>query len=275
MSDKKFMVTSVVSGGFAGISCDIILFPIDTIKTRLQSSVGFVKAGGFKSIFRGVGSIALGSIPNSAVFFLAYDLSKYHLPKMIKNDTTVFMVSGCVGEVVASCVKLPFEVVKQTAQAGGNFTSKTAFQHIFRADGIRGLYSGFFSTISRDVPYTVLQMPIWEFLKSHVAKYNNREEANVIESGFCGAAAGGFASAITTPLDVAKTRIILLDRSSPDYSENPLRMIRQVYKQEGISKLFAGVTPRIIWISLGGFIYFGAYDFAKSVICDDYLFKSY
>lgn len=43
---------------------DLILFPLDTIKTRLQSPQGFNKAGGFRGIYAGVPSTAIGSFPN-------------------------------------------------------------------------------------------------------------------------------------------------------------------------------------------------------------------
>lgn len=192
------------------------------------------------------------------------------LPKVMKNEALIHMTGGCVGEVVSCCMRMPFEVVKQTAQAGGNFTTKEAFLHILRCDGFRGLYSGFLSSISRDVPYVVLQMPMWEFFKKTVARHSSRTEVTATESGLCGSLAGAIAAVITTPLDVAKTRIILLDRSCPTYSENPLYMIARIYKREGVRRLFSGVTPRVVWLSLGGFIYFSAYDFAKSVICNTY-----
>jgi hypothetical protein len=47
----------------AGTSVDLLFFPIDTIKTRLQSAQGFVQAGGFKGVYRGVGSVVVGSAP--------------------------------------------------------------------------------------------------------------------------------------------------------------------------------------------------------------------
>jgi solute carrier family 25 S-adenosylmethionine transporter 26 len=40
-----------------------MFFPLDTIKTRVQSSQGFWTSGGFKGVYRGVGSVGLGSAP--------------------------------------------------------------------------------------------------------------------------------------------------------------------------------------------------------------------
>ena len=42
---------------------DLLFYPIDSIKTRLQSDHGFYKAGGFRGIYNGVGSVIVGSAP--------------------------------------------------------------------------------------------------------------------------------------------------------------------------------------------------------------------
>jgi hypothetical protein len=51
------------AGGIAGICVDVVLFPLDTIKTRIQSSQGFFRAGGFHGVYSGLGSAATGSFP--------------------------------------------------------------------------------------------------------------------------------------------------------------------------------------------------------------------
>ena len=52
MTELSFL-TSLVSGGLAGTAVDVSLFPLDTIKTRLQSKQGFLAAGGFRNIYSG------------------------------------------------------------------------------------------------------------------------------------------------------------------------------------------------------------------------------
>jgi solute carrier family 25 (mitochondrial S-adenosylmethionine transporter), member 26 len=63
-------VQSLVAGGAAGLAVDILFFPIDTIKTRLQSSQGFARAGGFRGIYKGLGSVAVGSAPGGKIMSL-------------------------------------------------------------------------------------------------------------------------------------------------------------------------------------------------------------
>lgn len=45
------------------MSVDVTLFPLDTVKTRLQSEVGFARAGGFRGIYSGLSSVIAGSFP--------------------------------------------------------------------------------------------------------------------------------------------------------------------------------------------------------------------
>lgn len=54
----------LTAGAVAGLVVDTSLFPIDTIKARLQSKSGFVKSGGFKNLYRGLPPVLAGSIPN-------------------------------------------------------------------------------------------------------------------------------------------------------------------------------------------------------------------
>lgn len=54
----------LVAGASAGLVVDSILFPLDTVKTRLQSELGFKKTGGFKQLYRGILPVLVGSIPN-------------------------------------------------------------------------------------------------------------------------------------------------------------------------------------------------------------------
>ena len=57
------------AGGIAGTTVDVVLFPLDTIKTRLQSKKGFWAAGGFRSIYSGIIPAAAGSAPSGNLFY--------------------------------------------------------------------------------------------------------------------------------------------------------------------------------------------------------------
>lgn len=45
-----------------------MLFPLDTLKTRLQSQHGFFQSGGFRQLYKGIGPVVLGSAPSGTIY---------------------------------------------------------------------------------------------------------------------------------------------------------------------------------------------------------------
>ncbi|KAF9510989.1 hypothetical protein BS47DRAFT_1215862 [Hydnum rufescens UP504] len=258
---------SLVAGGAAGTSVDLLFFPIDTIKTRLQSTQGLIAAGGFRGVYRGVGSVIVGSAPGAAAFFTTYDYLKHNLPSPLSHPSPLnHVVAASIGECVACLVRVPTEVVKsrtQTSSYGLSASSRDAFRNVLRADGILGLYRGFRITIAREIPFTSLQFPLYEYLKSALAARLQRP-LRAHEAAACGSLAGGVAAAATTPLDVLKTRVMLDMQSDRTSKGAILRRLKAIYQKEGLRALFSGVVPRTLWISAGGACFLGVYEMTVS-----------
>ncbi len=53
------------------------------------------------------------------------------------------------------------------------------------------------------------------------------------QSTICGAIAGGMAALITTPLDVAKTKIMLAKKGTITSTGNILTVLKLVFKEKG------------------------------------------
>ncbi|XP_032997153.1 S-adenosylmethionine mitochondrial carrier protein isoform X1 [Lacerta agilis] len=259
--DRGDFLVSLTAGGLAGVCVDLILFPLDTVKTRLQSPQGFKKAGGFRGIYAGVPSTAVGSFPNAAAFFATYEFTKATLRKDASpySSPLTHMLAASLGEVVACLIRVPSEVVKQRAQVSPSSSTLRILSNTVCEEGILGLYRGYKSTVLREIPFSLVQFPLWESLKD-LWSWKQGHVVDSWQSAVCGAFAGGFAAAVTTPLDVAKTRIMLAKTGSRTASGNVLSALHQVWRTQGISGLFAGVVPRISAISLGGFIFLGMYD---------------
>ncbi|QUC20852.1 uncharacterized protein UV8b_05093 [Ustilaginoidea virens] len=267
---------ALLAGALAGTTVDLSLFPLDTLKTRLQSSAGFFPSGGFSGIYRGIGSAVVGSAPGAAVFFSTYEAVKALLSPRVP-DAVANMAAASAGEVAACAVRVPTEVVKQRAQAGlhggRSAAALRAILALRRAGGLRAvrseLYRGWGITVFREVPFTVVQFPLWEALKAWGARRRGadrdrdrereREHADVsgLQSALFGSVAGAAAAAATTPLDVLKTRVML----SPvrvSVADVAARMLRD----EGVRPFFAGLVPRVTWISVGGAVFLGSYQWA-------------
>ncbi|QRW20488.1 mitochondrial carrier protein [Rhizoctonia solani] len=257
---------ALVAGGLAGTSVDLLFFPIDTIKTRLQSSQGFIKAGGLGGIYRGVGSVVIGSAPGAAIFFTTYSTLKQNLP----IDTTHplnHVVAASISEVAACLVRVPTEVVKsrtQTSAYGAGVSSFGAFLKVAQSESLGGLYRGFGSTVMREIPFTSLQFPTYEFLKIKLGKTLDRP-IDPHEAALCGSLAGAIAASATTPLDVLKTRIMLDVKDAPERRLSLTSRLIQIYQAEGLRALFAGVVPRTLWISAGGAVFLGVWEWGVKV----------
>jgi solute carrier family 25 S-adenosylmethionine transporter 26 len=80
--DKKKTFVSFLAGGCAGISIDFALYPVDSIKTRLQASdtkIDYTKSAKDVSKYRGALSAMIASFPCAGMFWLSYEFSKYQL----------------------------------------------------------------------------------------------------------------------------------------------------------------------------------------------------
>lgn len=275
---------ALLAGGVAGTTVDLTLFPLDTLKTRLQSSEGFFASGGFRGIYRGVGSAALGSAPGAAFFFCTYEATKSALAgarrRALGDHTTTaagrrdgagggavdHMLAASLGEVAACAVRVPTEVVKQRAQAGQHGgSSLSSLRAILgrRAEvGLPGvwreLYRGWGITILREVPFTVIQFPLWEALKSYSRGRRTGggggADVSAGESALYGSVSGGVAAAVTTPLDVLKTRVMLSSERQRVWD-----VVTGILRQHGVRPFFAGIGPRVMWISIGGAVFLGSY----------------
>ncbi|XP_043564228.1 S-adenosylmethionine mitochondrial carrier protein isoform X2 [Chiloscyllium plagiosum] len=237
MEGREFLA-SLGAGGLAGMCVDLTLFPLDTIKTRLQSQQGFYNAGGFRGIYAGVPSAALGSFPNAALFFVTYDCTKSVLGLCVstKQAPIVHMIAASLGEVAACLIRVPSEVVKQRAQAYPSLGTYKVFLDTIRQEGILGFYRGYGSTVKREIPFALVQFPLWEFLKA-VWSWKQNRAVDSWQAAVCGAFAGASAAAVTTPLDLAKTRIMLAKTGTTTASGKVLPVLKNIWETQGISGL--------------------------------------
>ncbi|CAK7216871.1 S-adenosylmethionine transporter [Sporothrix bragantina] len=259
--------TALLAGAVAGTSVDLSLFPLDTLKTRLQAGPGkFWASGGFSGIYRGVGSAVVGSAPGAALFFVTYEGVKHAVDR--PNSSSAHMLAASLGEIAACAVRVPTEVVKQRAQAGQYASSAQALAAILRSPGVfnvfRNLYRGWGATVMREVPFTVVQFPLWEAMKEwrRTSKAEGQQQVSAFESGAFGSLAGGIAAAATTPLDVLKTRIML----STAERQPVVPLVRTILAEQGPKAFFAGLGPRVTWISIGGAIFLGSYQWVVNFV---------
>lgn len=291
-----------MAGAMAGLFVDLSLYPIDTIKTRVQSKQGFLAAGGFKHVYKGWSAVALGSVPGGAAFFLCYDhvkrvLLRWNGAAIEDNVSTemslsVFVsqaVAAACGESTACCIRVPVEMVKQQMQAGHHSRILSALRHItnnvaagasggqtlrVRGSGVPFLFTGMPIMLLREIPFSITQMSLYEALKYKTHKDERLSPYYYTLLPAYGAFCGGVAAFVTTPLDVIKTRIMLLPKHQKGGLGVIAHVIRDIVAEPGrpndrfgvVQKFLRGATTRVLWISLGGSVFFGTYEFAKKML---------
>jgi len=180
------------------------------------------------------------------------------------------MLAASLGEIAACAVRVPTEVVKQRAQAGQHPSSVAALTSVLRirrTEGVvtmwRELYRGWGITVMREVPFTVIQFPLWEGMKRWAVARSGgtRKEATAMESAVFGSVSGAVAAGLTTPLDVLKTRLMLAKQRV-----DVVTLTRDILREEGSNAFFKGIGPRTIWISIGGAVFLGSYQWASNLL---------
>lgn len=201
--------------------------------------------------------------PSASLFFVTYDTLKASTKDKLPQPAS-HMISASCGEIAACLVRVPAEVVKQRTQAGVLSSLWDNLKYLLQnksGEGtLRGLYRGWNSTILREIPFTIIQFPLYERLKQMWAQYDDKS-ISLLKGALCGSVAGGVAAAATTPLDVVKTRIMLnKDRIGA------ISLIKSIWKEEGPRVFLSGIGPRTAWISAGGAIFLGCYEVVHSFL---------
>lgn len=205
----------------------------------------FLEEGLRRGLYGGYGAAMLGSVPSGIIFFGVYELVKrkfindYHL-----NETFTHLFAGFVGDFATSFIYVPSEVLKTRLQLQGRFNNPfynsgynyrgltDAMVTILGKEGWRTFFFGYKATLFRDLPFSALQFAFYEKFRQlafkvesslkignvnenvNVGKANANFELSLPSEILTGAAAGGIAGILTTPLDVFKTRLQTQNPSS-------------------------------------------------------------
>ncbi|KAJ0087040.1 hypothetical protein Patl1_07981 [Pistacia atlantica] len=124
---------------------------------------------------------------------------------------------------------------------------------------------GYGSFLLRDLPFDAFQFCIYEQLLLGYKLAARRNLSNT-ENAIVGAFAGAITGAVTTPLDVIKTRLMI--QGSAKQYKGICDCVQTVIREEGVATLFKGMGARVVWIGIGGSIFFGVLEKTKEVLAE-------
>lgn len=263
----------LVAAAVARSTSIFAMYPVDTIKTRIQMDQKnpFRLAG----IYKGVDGSLMGQVPYGVLTFGSYEMYKNALLKRFPNTKPIFLyaMAAICGDLTGSGLLCPSEVIKQQMQAGMYSSTSEAFTQILKKKGMPGLYQGYLGGITRDVPFRVAQLTTYEVTKNcylRIKKFRQNKESkskkgassedlelSPVEAAACGAVAGTFSAAVTSPLDRIKT---LLMTDSAAYGGSVASCAAKIWQEEGMRGITTGMVPRVVYIAPSVVIFFIVYE---------------
>ncbi|KAJ3354523.1 hypothetical protein GGF32_002469 [Allomyces javanicus] len=202
---------------------------------------------GVQGLWRGTTPTILRNVPGSAFyFFFLHHLRSTlaHLPWLSRDSAN--MVAGATARGTAGLLFMPISVIKVRYESSAYaYTSIAgAARDIVAKEGVRGLFAGFGATAMRDVPYAGVYVALYEQLKAlgnRVLLDSSPAKSTGLNMG-SGVIAGTFATVLTQPFDLIKTRV----QVDPHHYPNSWVAIRKIFTAEGLRGFFSGMTPRLV-----------------------------
>ncbi|RYP27273.1 hypothetical protein DL768_011259 [Monosporascus sp. mg162] len=227
-------IHNMIAGGLGGTTGDMLMHSLDTVKTRQQGDPHFPpkytslgssyytiwrQEGVRRGLYGGWLPAMMGSFPGTVLFFGTYEWSKRHMLDYGIQPHVSYLTAGFLGDLAASVVYVPSEVLKTRLQLQGRHNNpffKSGYNYrgtfdaartIVRTEGFSELFSGYKATLYRDLPFSALQFMFYEQFYHWAQQWKQSRDIGVPLELLTGAAGGGLAGVLTCPLDVVKTRL--------------------------------------------------------------------
>jgi len=257
---KKKTSLALASGGIAGALECCACWPMEYIKTQLQSfrkvaggpappftGIGSglrytVRTTGVLSLYNGLAPVLVFAGPKAGVRFGANTYFKNQLAdaETGKVSTGASLAAGlCAGACEATLVVTPQETIK-TKLINLNMGLFDGVPHLLRTEGPSGLYSGWASTVMKQ---SGNQGSRFFFMGQWRSVLAGDAEAKLSPAlTFAGGlGAGLFSVVVTAPADVVKTRMQSAD--ARNYA-GTVDCFRQILTKEGPAAFLSGALAR-------------------------------
>ncbi|XP_076160689.1 mitoferrin-1 isoform X2 [Ptiloglossa arizonensis] len=267
---------NMTAGAFAGIMEHCVMYPLDSIKTRMQALTPApggetkikefwttaIQKGGVGRLIRGMNVVVVGAGPAHALYFSCYEFIRNKLLRG-RNEVnyTAYAAAASVATVLHDAVMNPAETVKQRLQMHNSAYKDviTCIKGVYKNEGLSAFYRSYTTQLVMNVPFQVIHFTVYEVMQ----KFTNPERTySPIAHMISGGVAGAFAAAVTTPFDVCKT---LLNTQSGVRARGLGDAIRKVYEYSGVPGYFRGISARVLYQIPATAICWSTYEFCKYI----------
>ncbi|PWN38867.1 mitochondrial carrier [Ceraceosorus guamensis] len=189
-----------ISGGIGGITSQLAIYPVETLKTRLMSSQSgqgassalqlrgnallvatakdMWKNGGLRTYYRGLGAGLVGVFPYSAIDMSTFEGIKLFWIKYTgKEEPSVLalLAFGSISGSVGATTVYPLNLVRTRLQAAGTPAHPQTYdgfldvaRKTYKNEGFQGFYRGLVPTLAKVVPAVSISYVVYEHSKKHL-----------------------------------------------------------------------------------------------------------
>lgn len=229
---------------------------------------------------RGCAAVAVGTVPAHVALFTTYELTKQRFYEGKNHDPARAAVCGGISQFSHDLFLTPADVVKQRMQLGCYNSITGCLQGILQREGVMALFRSMPTTLIMNVPFGSVLVASNESLKHCMGLEETSDGRSLSPWCFVSAGiSGGIAAAATQPLDVIKTRLQTQDcmvhdaRATASASallrpkyDGFANALQTVLREEGISALFSGLAPRVLYTMPAAAMCWGTYDTVKALV---------
>jgi len=308
ITNAELLTASAIAGSITETVRSSILYPITTIKTRIQASPPSKPSTSFREMLRtfaksimiqtktgdlyaGFAPSMIASVPASGVYFGVSDVMKREIRQYSSFDElSVILGAVLIADVVSLAVRTPaviFSVRKQAAkmvdvETVEDYDEEGNLVNILDIDTRLDIsdeqmgqednsedddwWDEFLKDCVRQLPVIILTDLPYLLLKISLLKCLAHGNENIVQYDVLNICCAIVASGLTTPFDVARTRILVdsdrnatngLDGGSDENIIEAMKKILYENVEEGskrkarIENLYAGWFERIFYFGIG------------------------
>ncbi|XP_074837149.1 dicarboxylate carrier UCP2-like [Carettochelys insculpta] len=275
-----------LGAGTAACIADLITFPLDTAKVRLQiqgetrSAVNqqvaqykgvfgtiatMVRTEGPRSLYNGLVAGLQRQMSFASVRIGLYDSVKQFYTKGSEHvGIGSRLLAGCTTGAMAVAVAQPTDVVKVRSQARVKSSRRyqgtlDAYKTIAKEEGLKGLWKGTSPNVARNAIVNCTELVTYDLIKDTLLKYDLMTDN--LPCHFTSAFGAGFCTTlIASPVDVVKTRYM---NSTPGQYGSAVGCALSMLRKEGPLAFYKGFTPSFLRLGSWNVVMFVTYEQLK------------
>lgn len=184
----------LLSGGFAGICSQLVIYPLEITKTRLALApkglykgimdciIKINKHEGLLGLYKGLQASIIGVIPYASIDLAVYNTMRDSYIKKNTKDPgpIVLLMCGAVSSVCGQLISYPFALIRTRLQSQGMPGNKQNYNGMWDCimkikefEGYKGFYRGIVPNFMKTVPAISISYMVFENVKRILTEEGN------------------------------------------------------------------------------------------------------